>query len=99
MTTESIKLVYPRIVDAVNTRYLDLLDTIYHPELINYGVDPNEPRGAYHFKQVFTGLIAACLDLRLQIDDQIAEGDKVGVRWSDIGTHTGASFWGVPGTG
>jgi predicted ester cyclase len=99
MTTELIKQVYPRIAEAVNTRQLDLLDHLYHPELINHGADPKEPRGAYHFKQVFTELIACCPDLRVQIDDQIAEGDKVVVRWSDIGTHTGAPFWGVPATG
>jgi predicted ester cyclase len=99
MTHDSIKLVYPRIAHAVNTRQLTLLDTLYHPDLLNHGADPDEPKGAYHFKHAFATLIAACPDLHVSVDDQIAEGDKVVVRWRDTGTHTGAPLFGVAATG
>ena len=99
MLHNDIKHVYQQLADAVNRRDLDALDAIYDPKLINHGADPDEPSGAYHFKRVFRDLVAACPDLRVVVEDQIAEGDKVVVRWSDIGTHTGAPLLGVPATG
>ena len=99
MAHDDIKLVYQRFAEAVNRRDLDALDDIFDPQLVNHGADPAEPLGAYHFEQVFRNLVDACSDLRVTIEDQIAEGDKVAVRWSDIGTHTGGSHLGVPATG
>ena len=83
----------------MNRRDLDALDQIFDLDLINHGADPDEPRGAYHFKQVFQNFIAACPDLQVTIEDQIAKDDKVVVRWTDTGTHTGAPLFGVPATG
>jgi predicted ester cyclase len=98
MRNRDLKRVYQDLVDAVNRRDLDALDQLFDAELINHGADPDEPRGAYHFKQAFGGLIAACPDLRVTVEDAIAEGDKLVVRWSDIGTHTGAPLLGVAAT-
>ena len=99
MLKDDLKPVYQELADAVNRRDLEALDLIFDPHLINHGADPDEPRGAYHFKLVFRGLIAACPDLRVTIEDAIAEDDKLVVRWSDIGTHTGAPLLGIPATG
>ena len=85
MTTHALKQVYERIAEAVNTRQLDLLDTLYHPELVNHGADPDEPRGAYHFKHVFAELIAACPDLRVRSRIKSPKA----TRWSCAGS-TGA---------
>ncbi|HJZ49976.1 MAG TPA: ester cyclase [Roseiflexaceae bacterium] len=83
------RLIYERIADAVNRRDFDALDDIFDPQLINHGADPCEPRGAYHFKHTLRDFVAACPDLRVLIDDQVVEGDKVVIRWTDLGTHTG----------
>ena len=99
MTTSDLKSIYQQLADAVNHRDLDALDQIFDVDLINHGADPDEPRGAYHFKQVFQNFIAACPDFRVTIEDQIAEDDKVVVRWTDTGTHTGTPLFGVPATG
>jgi steroid delta-isomerase-like uncharacterized protein len=99
MTKNDLKSIYQQFADAVNRRDLDALDQIFDPELINHGADPDEPRGAYHFKHVFRNFIAACPDLQVTIQDQIAEDDKVVVRWADMGTHTGAALLGIPATG
>ncbi len=45
------------------------------------------PEGMKQFVQVYQG---AFPDLRLTINDQIAEGDKVVTRWTATGTQTGA---------
>ena len=99
MTNNDLKSIYQRFADAVNRRDLDALDQIFDPELINHGADPDEPRGAYHFKQVFRNFIAACPDLQVTIEDSITKDDKLVVRWTDTGTHTGAPLLGVPATG
>ena len=99
MTKSDLKSIYQRFADAVNRRDLDALDQIFDPELINHGADPDEPGGAYHFKQVFRNFIAACPDLQVTIEDSIVKDDKLVVRWTDTGTHTGAPLLGVPATG
>jgi steroid delta-isomerase-like uncharacterized protein len=99
MTKNNLKSIYQRFADAVNRRDLDALDQIFDPDLINHGAGPDEPRGAYHFKQVFRNFIAACPDLQVTIEDSITKDDKLVVRWTDTGTHTGAPLLGVPATG
>ena len=99
MTKNDLKSIYQRFADAVNRRDLDALDQIFDPDLIDHGADPDEPRGAYHFKQVFRNFIAACPDLQVTIEDSITKDDKLIVRWTDTGTHTGAPLLGVPATG
>ena len=99
MLEVDLKRVYQQLADAVNRRDLDALDQIFDLDLINHGADPDEPRGAYHFKQVFRNFIAACPDLQVIIEDSITKDDKLVVRWTDIGTHTGAPLLGVPATG
>lgn len=99
MTKNDLKSIYQQFADAVNRRDLDALDQIFDPDLINHGADPDEPRGADHFKQVFRNFIAACPDLQVTIEDSITKDDKLVVRWTDTGTHTGAPLLGVPATG
>ena len=55
--------------------------------------DPNVPGGKFtgpeglkQFVQIYRG---AFPDVRLTINDQIAEGDKVVTRWTATGTHKG----------
>ena len=49
-------------------------------------------------KQLWTAQRAAFADLRVTIEDLVAEGDKVVKRFTLRGTHTGA-FEGLPPTG
>jgi steroid delta-isomerase-like uncharacterized protein len=44
------------------------------------------PEGVKQFVQIYRG---AFPDVRLTINDQIAEGDKVVTRWTATGTHKG----------
>ena len=45
------------------------------------------PEGMRQFLQIYRG---AFPDVRITVDDQIAEGDKVVTRWTATGTHKGA---------
>jgi len=93
-----VKLIYPHLAAAVNARDLDALDHLISPQIVNHGADPSDPPGAERFKRNFRALIAAFPDFRITVEDQIADGDKVVVRWTDAGTHLG-EFAGAAPTG
>lgn len=50
------------------------------------------------FKQMVAVLLGAFPDIHFTIEDQIAAGDKVAMRWRAVGTNTGP-FGGAPPTG
>jgi steroid delta-isomerase-like uncharacterized protein len=99
MSEADNKTVYLRFAQAVNQRNLDALDPLVASNWINHGADPNEPPGAERFKRIFAELIAACPDFQITVEDQLAEGDKVMIRWRDTGTHTAVPLLGVPPSG
>ncbi len=59
---------------------------------------PGQAPGLEGFTQVNTMLRAAFPDLRLTVEEMVAEGDRVSVRFTARGTHQ-SEFWGVPPTG
>lgn len=59
---------------------------------------PAGERGPAAFQQVMTRLRGAFPDLHYIVDDLLAEGDKVAVRWHWTGTHRGP-FRTIPPTG
>jgi steroid delta-isomerase-like uncharacterized protein len=51
------------------------------------------------YKQTVTMLCAPLTDIHATMEDMIAEGDKVAVRWTWGGTHSGGEYMGVAPTG
>ena len=60
-------------------------------------VDATGERGPGAFRQVIARLRGAFPDIHYTIDDVVAEGDAVAIRWHWTGTHDGP-FRGVPPT-
>lgn len=52
-------------------------------------VGPQGERGAAGFGQTIAGLRAGFPDIRFTIEDVVADGDRVAVRWTWRATHTG----------
>jgi steroid delta-isomerase-like uncharacterized protein len=98
--TEENKRISRRSVDEIfNQGNLEVAEELYAPDFIGY--DPALPdpmRGPEGIKQQAEGYRAAFSDMRLTIDDEIAEGDRVVTRWTARGTHDGELF-GIPATG
>jgi len=94
------KTIQRRMIEEVyNKGRLDLIDDLIAPEYL--GHDPALPRdivGPPGEKELVAGYRAAFPDLRITIDEQIAENDRVVARWTARGTHTG-DLWGIAGTG
>lgn len=61
-------------------------------------IPPNMTRGVEAFKGYATYLRTAFPDIEIDDEDNIAQGDRVGMRWTMRGTH-GGDFWGMPATG
>jgi steroid delta-isomerase-like uncharacterized protein len=75
------------------------LDNTHSPDFIGHiPVIPGNPLPLYVYKQVGLLHMAAFPDLRITIDNIIAEGDKVAARWTGAGTHLG-ELMGIPASG
>jgi steroid delta-isomerase-like uncharacterized protein len=75
---------------------LGLVDELLAPDYVNHSPGmPGQPEGV---KAVVSMFRAGMPDLRVVIEDMIAEGDKVVMRYRIEGTHEGELF-GVPATG
>src|SRR4051794_15412442 len=71
-------------------------------EMISPGGVSHSEAGDIHgphqfFEQVFNPLIAAFPDIHVAVEDTVSEGDRVVVRWSAQGTHSGPGL-GMPAT-
>ena len=78
---------------------IDLLDDLLAPEYINHTLaTPDLPSGPEGVKEVVSMFRSGIPDLRVAIEDMIAEGDRVATRYALEGTHRGDLF-GVAPTG
>lgn len=90
-----IRDVFENVIPAGNTaamRGLVTADWIDHDPL------PGQPRGRDGAAYVVSTMYRAHPDLHFTIDDLVAEGDRVTIRWTLRGTNTGPML-GRPPTG
>ena len=100
MSLENNKAVYRRFMEeVVNKGNMVTADDILADDVIEYEKLPGDlPGDGQGIRQLFTMLRNAFPDLKVSIEDLIAEGDKVAARVTLMGTHTG-DFPGIPATG
>ena len=91
-------LVLASIDEGWNTQRLSIFDELFAPDLVDHSVPRDLPATRDGTKTHAARYWSAFPDLRITIDDQIAEADKVVTRWTAHGTHTGR-LMGVPPTG
>jgi steroid delta-isomerase-like uncharacterized protein len=98
----SNKATSKRFHDAMNTRDAKIIsktiDELVEPDALIRTPVPLEVAGAEALKHVWAVLLQAFPDLRLTVEDVIAEGDKVVVRNTVTGTHRG-EYMGLQATG
>lgn len=99
MSEQDNKAVVRRYYDEVlNQRNVDLLDDLAVEDYVEHDPFPGQGNGLGDLKARVTGLCAAFNPMHFTIEDVIAEGDRVVVRWTNAGTHSGG-FMGIPATG
>ncbi len=99
MSTEDNKALIRRFYEEVfNKRNLAALDDFYSPDHIDHTLPPGLPVGPEGTKQAIATMLAGFPDLRITIEDMIAEWDKVVTRFTTHGTQQGA-LGSVPPTG
>ncbi|HZS56344.1 MAG TPA: ester cyclase [Bryobacteraceae bacterium] len=76
----------------------DMIEQLRAPDAIATGLGEQNARseGPAPFKAFFANLRAALPDLRIKIEDILAEEDKVAIRLSAEGTHSGKGFGADP---
>ncbi|HLJ69268.1 MAG TPA: ester cyclase [Chloroflexota bacterium] len=99
-TEEQNKAACRRIFDeAFADGNLAVIEELVSPDWVN--IDPSLPeelRGHEGFRRLITIWRTGFPGFHLEIDDLVAEGDRVAVRFSFSGTHQG-EFMGLPPTG
>jgi len=77
---------------------MELVDEVVSPQFISHDWPEPGPTGPAAFRSYYAAIRSAVPDARYDVDDLIAENDKVVVRWRLLGTHKG-SFRGIAATG
>lgn len=89
MSADNKALVRRTIDEAFNKGNLAVVDELAAPNYVFHEPTAGDEKGPDGLKQMITMHRNAFPDLRIAIDDQISEGDRVVTRWTARGTHKG----------
>jgi steroid delta-isomerase-like uncharacterized protein len=98
MSIEQNTALARKFVDLINAKDLDTALTLLSPNFVDHTPPAGLPPGIEGARMFFTMQFAAFPDGHLNVQDTIAEGDKVVCRTSGEGTHQGM-FLGMAPTG
>ncbi len=99
MSEENKAVVRRMIEELFNEGNLDATDEIIARDHSHHDpAMPEEGHGPEDFKQFVAAYRSAFPDLHVQIEDQVAVGDRVSTRWTATGTHDG-DLMGIAPTG
>ncbi len=88
MSTEGNKALARRSWELASQHDPDALEEVYADELVWHEPD-QDVRGLEEAKQYYSKYLSAFPDFSFTVEDVIAEGDKVVIRWRVSGTHQG----------
>jgi steroid delta-isomerase-like uncharacterized protein len=97
MTIQDNKRQVQRLYDLLNRGDVESVGELVAPDYDERNPLPGQGNGREGVLDRFSMIIGG-LAPRFTIEDIIAEGDRVVVRWTNSGTHV-AQFAGIPGTG
>ncbi len=90
MSVEQNKAIVQRFVgEAFNAKNLSIGDEMLAGDVVFHTTGGDALVGIESWKQYATIFVTAFPDLDFAVEDAIAEGDKVVLRWMGTGTHKG----------
>jgi steroid delta-isomerase-like uncharacterized protein len=95
MSTEENKAIQRRFQDIWNQGDFDIIEEIFNKDYLNHSV---KVKGFESIRQFVTVYRSAFPNVKFTIEDQVAEEDKVVMRYTITGTHKG-EFQGIAPTG
>jgi steroid delta-isomerase-like uncharacterized protein len=99
MAAETNKLVMDRFLEFINTASEKLAQELISPDAVFHVPGRTEPmRGPAGYLAIIGMMRGGFPDIQWTLEEMVAEGDKVAVRFTMRGTHRG-TFFGVPPTG
>ena len=98
MSIEDNKNIVRRYQEIYNSNNLDQLSEVMAFDVLTPKLMPNMPPGLDGAKAVHQKTLIGMPDFHTEIQDLVAEGDKVVARVLMTGIHTG-DFYGIPATG
>jgi steroid delta-isomerase-like uncharacterized protein len=88
--SEQYKATARAVFEIWNSGETERLDALVAPHVVHHDPhDPNGDEGLVGMKQTIERNREAFPDMRLTVEDQLAEGDKVATRWRAEMTHAG----------
>lgn len=99
MTAEENKAIVRRMIEeSWNANNPDILDEFMAPDVFNHNAVPEHQHGIEGAKHIHRWVRGGFPDARMDIEDMIAEADKVAAYITSSGTHEG-EFVGIAPTG
>ena len=84
--------------EVFNQRSVDLVDELAVEDYVEHDPFPGQGDGRADLRARVELILAAMRPLQFEIQELVAEGDRVVARWVQQGTQSG-SFMGIPPTG
>ena len=98
-TTINKRIIQRLYKEVLRDWNLSVVDELVAPQFRSHDWPEGGPTGPEAFRKYYSNVIRSVLpDARYEVDDIIAEGDKVVVRWRLLGTHKG-KFQNIAPTG
>lgn len=97
MSIEENKAQARRLYELLNAGDVEAVGGLVSPDYEEHNPLPGQGTGREGVLDRFS-MLKAGLAPRFTIEDVVAEGDRVVVRWTNAGTHVG-EFAGIPATG
>ncbi len=98
MAEDAKKLVQRWFEEVWNQKREDAITEMFAEGEEAHGLPDQDSviRGPEEFKKFYRGMVATFPDIHVHLDDLIAEGDRVAVRWTATMTHLGDGFGHAP---
>ena len=88
--SEENKAIFRRLLEEFWVKgKLDVADELLAPDFVFHDSCAEEPLNLEGYKQDVMEYVSSCIDVQATVEDIVAEGDKVAVRYTWSGIHTG----------